>query len=40
MKRLLLRSLAIAALTGAGSARADSTEALCQLSRHDHTVPD
>jgi hypothetical protein len=39
MKRLLLRSLAIAALTGAGSARADSTEALCQLSRHDHTVP-
>jgi len=37
--RLAVSGLGLALLGWAGSARADSTEAYCLLSRHDHTMP-
>jgi hypothetical protein len=39
MKRLPLAAIALAALAHAAPGLADSTEAFCTLSRHDHTIP-
>ena len=39
MARLALLTLALATTGQTSPARADSREAFCRLSRHDHTIP-